>query len=294
MSGRNGPLVLDEETIKLIELAIEEDQARNDVTTLWTIPEGTEATGILLTREEGVLCGAALFAGVFRQLDPSLKVSFIAKDGAFLQADRAVAQVSGAARSILSGERVAINFIGHLSGIATLTSKFAEAVKGTKAIVCNTRKTTPLWRKWEKYAVRTGGGTNHRFNLAEMVLVKDNHIALAGGVRNALRSAHQANTQGLDIVVEVDTLDQLEVALSEGANRILLDNMAPPQLREAVALTSGRAVLEASGSVRLSNIREVAETGVDIISVGALTHSSRSFDFSLEISEKLDVPADNP
>jgi nicotinate-nucleotide pyrophosphorylase (carboxylating) len=285
---------LDPETLDSIDRALKEDGAANDVSTLWTVPETSCAQGVLYARQEGVLCGIALFAGTFRRLDPNVVVEVRAEDGARLCSDRVVAVLAGKARSLLSAERVALNLIGRFSGIATLTAEYAAALEGTKTKVCDTRKTIPLWRKWERYAVRMGGGTNHRFNLEDMALLKDNHIALAGGAAQALRAAKAANRKGLVIEIEVDTLNQLEEVLEEGASRVLLDNMSLEQMRQAVAINKGRAVLEASGGVVLERMREIAETGVDLISVGALTHSAKNLDFSLEIAEKSEFSADNP
>ena len=294
MPSENSRWDLDPETLDLIDRALEEDGTGNDVSTLWTVPESRYGEATLYARQEGILCGIALFAGTFQRLDPEVSVKEHLEDGARLHSDQVIAVLTGKARSLLSAERVALNLIGRFSGIATLTAEYADALSGTKTKVCDTRKTFPLWRKWEKYAVRMGGGTNHRFNLEDMALLKDNHIALAGGAAQALRAAKEANRNGLEIEIEVDTLEQLEEVLEEGASRILLDNMSLEKMRRAVAINRGRAVLEASGGVVLERIREIAETGVDLISVGALTHSVKSFDFSLEIAEKPDIWADNP
>jgi len=271
-------------TLELIDRALEEDGARNDVSTLWTVPEDTMGRAVLYSRQEGILCGTELFSAVFERFDPATSVRFAVRDGESIRPDQAVGHLEGPARSLLSAERVALNFLGRLSGIATAAAEYTLAVRGTKAVVCDTRKTTPLLRSWEKYAVLTGGGTNHRFNLSDQVLLKDNHIRIAGGIANVLRAAKKANQAKLEIEIEVDTLEQLEQALDEGVDRILLDNMSPETLRRAVAITAGRAILEASGGVVLENIRSIAETGVDLISVGALTHSVKCFDFSLEMS----------
>jgi nicotinate-nucleotide pyrophosphorylase (carboxylating) len=277
---------LDPQTLHLIDLALQEDGADLDITTLWTVPENATAKATLLSREAGILCGADLFTAVFHRLDPNLEVQFNLKDKASLSPNQNVAQLSGRARPILSGERLALNLIGRLSGIATQTSQFVKAVEGTAARICDTRKTTPLWRKWEKYAVLTGGGVNHRMGLSDMVLIKDNHIALAGGSDRAWDAVHESNIENLDAEIEVETLDQLRTILDRGATRLLLDNMTPELLRKAVEITQKRAVLEASGGIRLENVRAIAETGVDLISVGALTHSVKCFDFSLEIYQE--------
>lgn len=275
---------IDADTQRLIALALEEDHARNDLSTLWTIPECTQAVALLLPRKDGVFCGGPLFVEAFLQLDAAIRIDLLAPEGNRLVPDTPAARVQGSARAILSAERVALNLVGRFSGIATLTSRYVEAVRGTKAVILDTRKTMPLWRKWDKVAVRTGGGRNHRANLEEMVLLKDNHLSLAGGAAAALRAVKENNRTGIEIEVEADTLDQLEELLVEGVDRVLLDNMSLDQLRSAVTLARGRVELEASGGISLETIREVAETGVDYISVGALTHSPPAFDFSLEIS----------
>jgi nicotinate-nucleotide pyrophosphorylase (carboxylating) len=277
---------LDDQTLHLIDLALREDGADRDVSTLWTVPENGAAQATLLARQSGVLCGMDLFAAVFHRLDPKIQINFHVKDGASLSANQTVAEFSGKARPILTGERLALNLIGRLSGIASETARYVEAIKGTPAKICDTRKTTPLWRKWEKYAVVCGGGVNHRMGLSDMALLKDNHLTLAGGAAKAWNAAREANTENLEIEIEVETLDQLQEALDHGAKRILLDNMSPETLIEAVEINRNRAVLEASGGVQLENVRAIAQTGVDLISVGALTHSVKCFDFSLEIFQE--------
>ena len=280
------PERLDAETLDLIERALQEDGAGQDVTSLLVVPEDAQTEGTLYARAAGILCGSPLFAETFKRLDPSLEVRFEGKEGAALEPDQVVARVLGKARAILSAERVALNLLGRLSGIATETARYVEAVSGTRAKICDTRKTAPLWRRWDKYAVRVGGGTNHRFNLEDMILIKDNHIALAGGVIPALRAAKTASG-GLPIEIEVETLEQLEEVLSEGVDRVMLDNMPLDKLREAVRINAGRALLEASGGVRLENVRAIAETGVSLMSIGALTHSVRWFDFSVEVGKSI-------
>lgn len=275
---------IDDRTKNLVIQALEEDHASCDLSTLWCIPNDVRADAQLLAREEGIFCGGRLFTEVFETFDAAVRVELLVKEGSTIETDQKAAKVTGPARAILSAERTALNLIGRLSGIATETSRYVERVHGTPARICDTRKTTPLWRKWEKYAVRMGGGTNHRSNLEEMILLKDNHASLAGGPAAALRSAKDRNTIGVEIEVEVDTLDQLREVLDEGVDRILLDNMSIDELHQAVAMNSGRARLEASGGVTLDTVREIAETGVDCISVGALTHSVKNSDFSLEIS----------
>jgi nicotinate-nucleotide pyrophosphorylase (carboxylating) len=238
---------------------------------------------VLLLKQPGVVCGLPAAEAVFRALDPEVAFEALVSDGDSIAATpTSVARVEGAARALLSGERTALNLLGRLSGIATLTRRYADAIAGTGAVLLDTRKTTPGLRALEKYAVRCGGGTNHRLGLFDGILVKDNHLRLAGGVREAVERLRAAGS-GLEIEVECDTLDQVAEALAAGADRILLDNMDPALLRRAVELTAGRAELEASGGVTLETIRAVAETGVDVVSVGALTHSARSLDVSMEV-----------
>ncbi len=276
-------LMIDEATRGLIRAALEEDHAWRDVSTLWTVSESIQATAQLLAKQPGILCGGILFAETFRIFDPQVQVILEKEDGSTLETGQVVARITGTARSLLSAERVALNLIGRFSGIATLTQRYVEAVRGTRARICDTRKTAPLWRRWDKYAVRMGGGTNHRSNLEEMVLLKDNHVALAGGAAQALRLVKQHNLSGVPIEVEVDNLKQLAELLEEGVDRVLLDNMTPAEIVQAVGMVSGNVELEASGGVRLETVHDIAETGVDFISIGGLTHSVTAFDFSLEI-----------
>ena len=276
-------LQIDEPTRALIRAALEEDHAWGDVSTLWTVPESARVCATLLARQKGVLCGSLLFIEAFRIFDRHLQTDLLKRDGDTLISGEVVARITGSARSILSSERVALNLIGRFSGIATLTRQYVEAVKGTRARICDTRKTAPLWRAWDKYAVRTGGGTNHRSNLEEMVLLKDNHVSIAGGAAQALRLVKQKNLQGVPVEVEVDHLQQLAELLEEGVDRVLLDNMTLEEMLQAVRMVSGKAELEASGGIRLEAVRAIAETGVDFISIGSLTHSVSVFDFTLEI-----------
>lgn len=275
--------MIDETTRAQIRAALEEDHAWRDVSTLWTVPESARAIATLLARQAGVLCGASLFAETFRIFDSQVQVNLECGEGSGLAVGQVVARITGPARSILSSERVALNLIGRCSGIATLTRRYVDAVKGTSARICDTRKTNPLWRRWDKYAVRTGGGTNHRTNLEEMVLLKDNHVAMAGGAAQALRLVKQQNLSGVPVEVEVDHLFQLAELLEEGVDRVLLDNMTLEEMAQAVQMGAGKVELEASGGVCLETVRAIAETGVDFISIGNLTHSVTAFDFSLEI-----------
>lgn len=269
---------------RVVRDALAEDVGSGDRTTDALLDQGRQARAELLVKEPGVLSGLTAAEAVFRTLDPA--VSFVAAlaDGEATEGPpTVVAGIEGDARALLTGERTALNLLGRLSGIATLTRRYVEAVEGTGAVILDTRKTTPGLRALEKEAVRHGGGTNHRLGLYDAILVKDNHLRLAGGVTTALRRL-RAEDPAARIEVEVDTLDGLDEALAAGADWILLDNMPPDVLRRAVALAAGRATLEASGGVSLDTVREVAETGVDFISVGALTHSARSLDVSLEVS----------
>jgi nicotinate-nucleotide pyrophosphorylase (carboxylating) len=264
-----------------VRAALAEDVGSGDVTTEATVSRDAVATAELLLKEPGVVCGLWLAEEVFRALDPDLRFEALVAEGAQLDAPAPVARVTGAARAILTGERVALNFVGRLSGIATLTRRYVDAVAGTGAAVLDTRKTTPGLRALEKHAVACAGGRNHRFGLDDGVLVKDNHLRAAGSIAAAVTGARE--TTDLPIEVECETLEQVGEALAAGVEAILLDNMSLGDLRAAVALVAGRARLEASGGITLETIRSVAETGVDEISVGALTHSARSLDVSLEV-----------
>lgn len=262
--------------------ALAEDIGAGDVTTDATVPDDAVGTAELLLKEPGVVCGLRAAESTFRALDPDIRFEALASDGDLVREPPAVvARVSGSERAILTGERVALNFLGRLSGIATLTRRFADAVDGTGTAILDTRKTTPGLRALEKHAVACGGGRNHRFGLDDAVLVKDNHLRAAGSVARAVELVRAASD--LPVEVECDTLDQVAEAVGFGVEAILLDNMTLDELREAVSLTAGRARLEASGGVRLDTVRAIAETGVDEISVGALTHSARSLDVSLEL-----------
>ncbi len=267
-----------------VRAALSEDLGRaGDITTLATIPASAHAKAVIAAREAGVIAGLPLAREAFRLIDATVSFEAYVNDGAHLDPGAVVAHIEGAARAILSAERVALNYLGRLSGVATLTSRYAAKIAHTKAKVCDTRKTTPLLRAFEKYAVRCGGGSNHRFGLDDAILIKDNHIAVAGGVAAALRAAKGFAGHLVKIEIEVDTLEQLREALMEGADVVLLDNMPPALLREAVALIDGRMIAEASGGVTLETIAEIAETGVDLISVGALTHSARVLDLGLDV-----------
>jgi nicotinate-nucleotide pyrophosphorylase (carboxylating) len=268
-----------------VRYALEEDGAFNDVTTLATVPADRSARATLVVRQPGVIAGSALAIEAFRLLDPAAEIFIDAADRARVSPGEAVLIVTGQARALLSAERVALNFIQRLSGIATMTLHYVEAVYGTKARILDTRKTTPGWRALEKYAVRTGGGVNHRMDLSTAVLIKDNHLAALGGdVALAVRQARSLAPTGVQVEVECDRREQVEAALAAGADIIMLDNMTPEVMRACVALVNGGAILEASGGVDLRTVRAVAETGVDWISVGALTHSAPALDLALDFN----------
>jgi nicotinate-nucleotide pyrophosphorylase (carboxylating) len=256
-----------------------EDLGSGDATTDSIVPPDATCTANLLVKEPGVICGLAHAEAVFRELDPDIRFEALAADGDEVEAGP-VACIEGAARAVLTGERTALNLLGRLSGIATLTRRYVAAIAGTGATILDTRKTTPGLRALEKEAVRAGGGTNHRFGLDDGALIKDNHLLMAGSIADAVE---RTRATGLPVEVECDTLEQVRQAVEAGADRILLDNMSTDELREAVALVDGRSETEASGGVTLETVRAIADTGVDFISVGALTHSARSLDVSLEV-----------
>jgi nicotinate-nucleotide pyrophosphorylase (carboxylating) len=270
---------------RLIEAALDEDLGRaGDITTRACIPEAAIARATIGAREAGTVAGLDLAAAVFQKLDPSVKVTLLCRDGDRVAPGAVLARVEGRAWSVLSAERVALNLLGHLCGIATATAEYADRIRHTRARVACTRKTTPGLRALEKYAVRCGGGANHRFGLDDAVLIKDNHIAVAGGIVPALRAAKAAVGHLVKIEIEVDSLAQLDEVLAEGADAVLLDNMDVATLAEAVRRIGGRMTAEASGGVRLDTIAAVAETGVDLVSVGRLTHSVKSLDVGLDIA----------
>jgi len=257
---------------------LEEDLGAGDQTSDAVVPEDATAKATILLKERGVVCGLELARAVFAELDPDLSFEAFATDGTETAGE--IAKLDGNARALLGGERLALNLLGRLSGIATLTRRYVDAVAGTGATILDTRKTTPGFRRAEKYAVQCGGGTNHRLGLDDGILIKDNHLRLAGSITNAVELAEST---GAAVEVECDTLTQVSEALDASAETILLDNMTTAELREAVSLTAGRAQLEASGGITLDNVRAVAETGVDFISIGALTHSARALDVSMEV-----------
>jgi len=266
-----------------VKAALDEDGAFDDVTTIATVVSDRRSRGTLMAREKGVICGVPLALEAFRLLDPKVSIRVDHEDGGRVRAGDPVLFIAGHARGLLSAERVALNYLQRLSGIATLTARYVDAVKGTKAKILDTRKTTPGWRTLEKYAVRAGGGTNHRMNLSTGVLIKDNHLAaLDGDIAMAVSRARAIAQPGVKIEVECDRPEQVERAVAAGADVIMLDNMTPDLMHECVRLVNGRAILEASGGVTLSTVRRIADTGVDWISVGALTHSAPSMDLALD------------
>jgi nicotinate-nucleotide pyrophosphorylase (carboxylating) len=268
----------------IVRRALEEDLPWGDVTTETFVPGDARATARFVVKEPGVICGLGVAEVVFSELDPSLHFDSFVPDGAPVSPVGVVAEVRGATRSILMGERTALNLLQRMSGIATATSRYVAAVAETGATIVDTRKTAPGLRALDKYAVRCGGGSNHRFSLSDGVLLKDNHlVAMGDSLAAALRSARQAVPHTIRVEVEVDRLDQIEPALEGGADIILLDNMGPEDLRRAVELIAGRALTEASGGITLESVREVARSGVDLISVGALTHSVRALDIGLDL-----------
>jgi nicotinate-nucleotide pyrophosphorylase (carboxylating) len=268
----------------LLEAALREDLGRaGDQTTDAVVPPGATTTARVMAREAGRVAGLPIACETFTLLDPSVAVSLLVEDGTDVEAGTTLAEIRGPARAILSAERVALNLLGRLCGIATATARVVEAVAGTGASVACTRKTTPGLRALEKYAVRAGGGANHRFGLDDAVLIKDNHVAIAGGVAPAVAAARAAVGHLVKVEIEVDMLEQLEEALEAGADVVLLDNMSPGDLRRAVEITGGRALLEASGGIDSGNAAEVADSGVDVISLGWLTHSSPALDVALDI-----------
>jgi nicotinate-nucleotide pyrophosphorylase (carboxylating) len=268
---------------KLIEEALWEDIGPGDVTSDAVISEEASSTAEIIAKQDLVVAGVLMAREVFRKLDPWVQFSLLAHDGSRVQSGSMIAQVQGKTRSLLAGERVALNLLQHLSGIATHTAKFVEALKGYRAEVLDTRKTLPGLRALEKYAVRMGGGRNHRFGLYDGILIKDNHIAAAGGIIKAMADMRKKVHPLLKIEVEVKTLDEVREAMAAGATMIMLDNMPPPLMKQAVNLVGGRLLVEASGNVTLENVKSIAETGVDFISSGSITHSAPAADISMKI-----------
>ncbi len=273
-------------TDMLLWLAIDEDIGQRDVTTDAVVDADVRGEAVVFGREPFVLSGSHPFKRVFQLIDPSIEIVSFFKDGDTIEPDVPAFKLEGLIKTLLTGERTALNLLQRLSGVATLTRKMADAISGTGCRLLDTRKTTPLWRSLEKEAVRHGGGANHRFGLSDGVLIKDNHIAAAGGVREAVERARRGAPHSLKIEVEVENLDQLDEALNARADIVLLDNFKPDLMRRAVERTAGRCLLEASGGVTLDTVRSIAETGVDFVSCGALTHSARAIDISMELTCK--------
>lgn len=270
----------------LVELALREDLGeRGDVSSRATIAASTQICGRITAKADGVIAGLTLVKMVYQKVDSSVTVAFKVKDGAHISKGTIVCEVQGAGQSVLTGERVALNFLQRLSGVATLTAQFVGAVAGTKATILDTRKTTPGWRSLEKYAVKMGGGQNHRMGLYDMVMIKDNHIDAAGSITAAVNAVRAfPDAEDLLIEVEVKSLDELQEVLTLNVDRVLLDNMSDAKMREAVNITGGVVPLEASGNMSLERVAAVAATGVDFISVGALTHSALALDLSMRIT----------
>ena len=268
---------------KIIEQALLEDIGTGDITTESIIPSNLKAKGIIKTSEEGVVAGLDIVFLVFKKLDSEICFQSKIKDGNKILPGEILAQITSPARTILQGERVALNFLQRMSGIATITSKFCQEVKDFPVRIVDTRKTTPGLRILEKYAVRMGGGYNHRFGLYDAVLIKDNHIAVAGGIKSAVNSIRKQISHTAKIEVEVENLSQLQEALKVQVDIIMLDNMDLDTMKEAVKMAKGKTIIEASGGIVLEKVRKIAQTGVDLISVGALTHSVKSLDISMEI-----------
>ena len=270
-----------DELVELIRRAIAEDFGTGDVTARAVVPEDARARATVIAKQRGVVAGLEAAAAVFTEIDRHVDVSPVAVDGDRVAPDSELLGLEGPARAILAGERVALNLIGRLSGVATLTARYVAQAAGTGATILDTRKTTPGMRALEKAAVVAGGGTSHRTGLYDAILVKENHVRVAGGIAEASRRALTGAPSGIAVEVEVETLDELVEALDAGVERVLLDNMGLDELRAAVALAGGRAKLEASGGIALEDVRAVGETGVDFISIGALTHSAPALDVSL-------------
>ncbi|MFZ3454589.1 carboxylating nicotinate-nucleotide diphosphorylase [Arthrobacter sp. 7Tela_A1] len=288
MVAAEHPLPLSDAAVeRAVAAALAEDAPRGDLTSQVLIPEERAATAFLTAREEGIFCGAQVIQAAFGQVSDQVSVLLLVRDGERFDAGGLLAEISGPARAVLTAERVALNLAQRLSGIATMTARFAAQARGTKARITDTRKTTPGLRALERYAVRCGGGFNHRENLSDAVMAKDNHLAVLGGspedLSAALRQAKARLPHTVHFEVEVDRIDQIEPVLSGGADTVLLDNFSLEDLRSGVELVAGRALVEASGNVRLDTVAAIAATGVDLISAGALTHSVRALDLGLDI-----------
>lgn len=274
------------EITDLIRRTLEEDIGSGDVTTDFLIPEDTACTASIQVKEKGVIAGLPLIPLIYRELDPGISFTPLVQDGEEADGPKEIARLEGPAAGILRGERVTLNFLQRLSGIATLTREFVKRVEGTGVKILDTRKTTPGLRVLEKYAVKTGGGNNYRFGLYDMIMIKDNHIIASGGIKKAVEKAVAKNEKGLMVVIEVRNLEEVKEAVICPVDRIMLDNMPLNEMKEAVGIVGGRVALEASGNMTLDGIREAAETGVDFISVGALTNRFRALDIGLDVIQK--------
>ncbi len=271
------------DVIRIVSQALAEDVGAGDISTLSTVADGVKAEGLYIAKQSGVMCGLPLAEEVFRQIDPTVTVTPLIAEGTAFEKGDILLKIQGDARSLLTGERVSLNFIQRLSGISSMAAQFVQAVSSTNAQICDTRKTTPGLRNLEKYAVRAGGASNHRMALYDAVMIKDNHIVAAGSISEAVKRAKSQIPHTMTIEVECDTFDQVTEALNSNVNIIMLDNMSLAQMKACVAYVNGRCKLEASGGVNLKTVKAIAETGVDLISVGALTHSAVACDIGLDL-----------
>jgi nicotinate-nucleotide pyrophosphorylase (carboxylating) len=285
LENNNGLKLNTKDIRKIIKNALKEDLGSGDITTNWIIPDDMQLKGSLIAKANGIIAGLEIFIETLKIIDKNIFVDLWVYDGDRIEENSIIAKVSGSGRTLLSGERVALNLLQRMSGIATQTYQFVTAVKGTKAIILDTRKTAPGLRVLDKMAVQIGGGQNHRFGLFDMVLIKDNHISAAGSITNAVYKVRKQNKDNLKIEVEVKNQSELKEAIELKVDRILLDNMTIEGMHEAVKITNGRIPLEASGNISLKNVRSIAETGVDFISSGMLTHSVKALDISFLIEE---------
>lgn len=280
-SDFNYSMIREKHLEKIVRNALKEDVGRADITSLAIIPEKLKYKGSIIAKEPGIIAGLDVAELCFKLFNPAIQFDKLQLDGNTVSMETVICHIHGSARSIVSAERVALNFLQRMSGIATLTAKFVEAVKGTSAIILDTRKTAPGLRMLDKWAVTLGGGENHRIGLYDMILIKENHIAVAGGLAEAVQRVRKWQNKGYPVEIEVTNLSELKTALELPLDRIMLDNMTLPDLKKAVEMAKGRIPLEASGNISLENIGEVAQTGVNYISIGALTHSVKALDMSL-------------
>ncbi|MCL0043160.1 carboxylating nicotinate-nucleotide diphosphorylase [Dehalococcoidia bacterium] len=279
------PLSLDLE--RIVDTALEEDLGHGDITTQSLLPPNIQGAGVILVKENGIVAGVEIALAIFKRLDQQIRFDVLSTDGIWVEPGTQLCRIEGNLTAILAGERVALNFLQRLSGVATETAKFVEKVAGTKARIIDTRKTTPGLRLLEKYAVRVAGGFNHRFNLSDAILIKDNHLAalrsIEGNLGTAIESAKKNAPHGMKIQLEVENFEQAKDAIEAGVDSLLLDNMHPNEMQKVVEQFGAKVFMEASGGITLENVRAVAETGVDVISIGALTHSSPALDISLDL-----------